>query len=238
METKSILFSIIIPAYNEEEYLAETLLAIHHFPPPSPYEVIVVDNNSTDSTADIANKLSAQVINSTDKTIAAVRNRGAEASYGTFLIFLDADVKVTKDWHLGMPDILEKLIDNPLLVTGSRCLPPDNTTWLNRYWFTRLSSHKGPYINSGHLITSRLLFDRIDGFSESLSTAEDYDFCMKAQSIKAPILHSDIIPVIHDGYPTSIIGFINRERWPGPEDFDWCRLVGMLSCSGGLVRRS
>lgn len=219
MKIEECLFSVIIPAFNEENSIAQTLQAIRKFPPPNPYEIIVVDNGSTDTTADIANHNNALVIFSPDTTIAAVRNRGVKASKGRFLIFLDADVQVTKEWHVGMPDVLNKLNDTPIFVTGSRCLPPSNSTWLNQYWFSLLNIHKGKYINSGHLITSRLLFDLINGFSETLSTAEDYDFCMKAHAINSPIIQCDAIPVIHVGYPTSISGFINRERWHGREDF-------------------
>jgi glycosyltransferase involved in cell wall biosynthesis len=219
VETENCLFSIIIPAFNEADCIADTLKAIQQFPPPSPYEVIVADNGSTDETVEIAANYSTHVVHAPDNTIAAVRNRGVDASCGQYLIFLDADVLVTEEWHLRMTDILNQLNDTPMLVTGSRCLPVNNSTWLNKYWFSLLKKHKGSYINSGHLITSRLLFNKISGFSESLNTAEDYDFCMKAQAIGATIRQSDIIPVMHLGYPTNISGFINRERWHGREDF-------------------
>lgn len=218
MSTDNIIVSIIIPAYNEEQYIDETLRSIDNHHPPLPYEVIVVDNNSTDRTIEKAKSHGVSVISCLDGTIAAVRNYGVKVSRGKYLIFLDADVLVTEQWQFGIQKIIDILINNPLQVTGSRCLPIDETSWLNRYWFGLLKKHTGTYINSGHLITSRLLFDNIHGFTEDLTTAEDYDFCQKAKSIGAPIIESSMIPVFHVGYPTTVGEFIKRERWHGIQD--------------------
>jgi GT2 family glycosyltransferase len=81
-----------------------------------------------------------------------------------------------------------------------------------------LNHYEAPYINSGHLITSRELYDLIDGFSEHLETAEDWDFCMKARSLGAQIINNPSLIAIHYGYPTTVEAFIKRERWHGRQD--------------------
>lgn len=89
-------FSIIIPAYNEEQYLSETLTHIRQALSVAtcPSEIIVVDNNSQDRTKEIAESFGATVVLETDHNISSVRNTGAKNSSGDVLIFIDADTLV------------------------------------------------------------------------------------------------------------------------------------------------
>lgn len=209
--------SVIIPAFNEEKHIQNTLqtLTINN-----DLEIIVVDNGSTDRTAEIANQPGVKVIDFPSGTIAAVRNRGVKESTSEILIFIDADVRVSPDWHEKLVAVMQTLHDSPLMVTGSRVQSAEKNNWLHKYWFSELTSYSAPYINSGHLITTRLLFDKIQGFSENLETAEDYDFCQKA-SREGAVIHNDPeLVVLHDGYPDSLVGFIQRERWHGRQDVE------------------
>lgn len=219
-QKNNISVSIVIPAFNEEECIGDTLQAISSYPPGESYEVIVVDNGSDDATASIAQQYGALLVSYENATIAAVRNRGVAESRGEVLVFLDADVLVTQSWASEMPHVVESLHESPNLVTGSRCLPPETDNWFIKYWFGRLAHYEAPYINSGHLITTRKLFDQIGGFSEHLRTAEDYDFCMKAIQVSAKLKNDQSLVVIHLGYPQSLASFVTRERWHGREDFE------------------
>lgn len=99
MKTPEI--SIIIPAYNEASLIGRTLDSIKeaaaNLDGPDFCEIIVVDNNSTDATAEIAGKHGAIVIPEEEHKIARVRNAGAAAARGRFLIFIDADTKINKE---------------------------------------------------------------------------------------------------------------------------------------------
>ena len=92
--------TIIIPAYNEEAYLASTLDAIEvaasHLRDRTGAEIetIVVDNNSDDATAAIAAGRDARVIAEPVQGIGRSRNAGARAARGEVLVFIDADVTV------------------------------------------------------------------------------------------------------------------------------------------------
>ena len=77
----------------------------------------------------------------------------------------------------------------------------------------------GNYINSGHLITSKQLFDQVGGFSEHLVTSEDVDFCQKCTASGATITPKPELPVLHLGYPDTLKDFMRRESWHGSEDF-------------------
>ncbi len=88
--------SIIIPAHNEERFLGATLDAIHAAAVglEDPFEVIVVDDGSTDRTAAIARAHGVRVVETNVHQIAGARNAGARAARGTMLIFVDADTSV------------------------------------------------------------------------------------------------------------------------------------------------
>jgi glycosyltransferase involved in cell wall biosynthesis len=213
--------TVIIPAFNEEMHIKDTLKALLI---NQDLEIIVVNNGSTDQTAEIANQSGVEVIDFPSGTIAAVRNRGVKDASSDILIFIDADVRVLAQWHKKLSSVIRKLHETPLMVTGSRVKSSDKGNWLHKYWFSELTSYSAPYINSGHLITTRKLFDKVNGFSENLETAEDYDFCQKANRVGAIIYNDPDLVVMHDGYPDTLAGFIRRERWHGRQDVENMRL--------------
>ena len=89
-------FSLIIPAYNEEAYLPALLNSVHkarteYAGGPDEIEVVVVDNASTDATADLARSGGCRVIREDRRIIATVRNTGAQNARGQVFVFVDAD---------------------------------------------------------------------------------------------------------------------------------------------------
>ncbi|MGH7787034.1 MAG: glycosyltransferase [Candidatus Binatia bacterium] len=90
------MISFIIPAHNEERLLAGTLRAMEAAARPLdvPFEVIVVDDASTDRTAAIAREHGARVITVAHRQIAATRNAGAREAQGEMLVFVDADTVI------------------------------------------------------------------------------------------------------------------------------------------------
>jgi len=95
--------SVIIAAYNEEDYIGECLESLLRQTHPS-YELIVVDDGSTDRTPEIAQQLGVRLIKGDHKGPGLARNKGAAESNGDILVFLDADMSFD-------PDFLQKLID-------------------------------------------------------------------------------------------------------------------------------
>ena len=107
-------YSIIIPAYNEEDWLPQTLLALRDAMLKQTLcgEVIVVDNNSTDRTAHIARAHNARVVFEPVNQISRARNTGARVARGRYFVFLDADTIIS-------PTLLQSALDH--LFSGRCC---------------------------------------------------------------------------------------------------------------------
>lgn len=98
-KNRALELSVVLPAFNEESLLPATLnsvfAAIDACGMRERSEVIVVDNNSTDRTAEIAREGGARVIFEPRNQISRARNAGGHAATGDFLLFLDADTELT-----------------------------------------------------------------------------------------------------------------------------------------------
>ena len=89
-------YSIVIPAYDEELLLPATITALQQGMAEIPRdgEIIVVDNNSSDATAEVARAAGARVVFESVNRISSSRNAGAEAAQGEWILFVDADTLV------------------------------------------------------------------------------------------------------------------------------------------------
>jgi cellulose synthase/poly-beta-1,6-N-acetylglucosamine synthase-like glycosyltransferase len=90
------VISFVIPAHNEARLIGRTIEALHAAARACDcaYEIIVVDDDSTDTTADVAARSGARVVHVTARQIAVVRNAGARAACGDRFVFVDADTMV------------------------------------------------------------------------------------------------------------------------------------------------
>jgi glycosyltransferase involved in cell wall biosynthesis len=102
--------SVVIPAYNEEKLLKKCLESLKN-QIEKPFEIIVVDNNSTDKTAEVAQKMGAIVVKELKQGISFARNAGFNAANGDVIARLDADTVAPKDWILKIRKILEKGVE-------------------------------------------------------------------------------------------------------------------------------
>lgn len=218
------MLSIIIPAYNEERYLFNTLSnlieiikvrgCLHEV------EVIVVDNGSSDRTPEECNRFSeVNLIRLPDRvTVSEARNRGVYASSGDCIAFIDADILITEQWLAAALEFSRNILSDKRIVTGHKVYVSRNPSKIELYWFACLKSSAATYINSGNLICSRYMFDLVGGFNESLKTGEDVDFCERAINAGASLRPNKDYFVFHEGYPKTLDAFFKRERWHGIGD--------------------
>jgi GT2 family glycosyltransferase len=213
--------AFVIPAFNEERLLPETLESIDKLLRDRlSYEIVVVDNGSTDGTLDVARRHHATTDVLRGVTVGALRNHGARLSSARVLVFLDADVVITCDWASHIEEALHQLADDPSIITGSACGVPYDASWLERNWFGPWQTGRTSHMNSGHMIIARTLFETLGGFAEQMQTGEDYEFSLRAQKTGARLLSNPLLSVIHNGYPKSLGAFMKREIWHGRSDFE------------------
>jgi glycosyltransferase involved in cell wall biosynthesis len=213
--------SVIIPCLNERKTIAEVISSVSRELTASrfTFEVLLVDNGSTDGSDAIASELGARVIQSTAGTVAGVRNQGAGEAKGRLYVFIDADVVVTPQWGKTLREVYDGLVAADDAITGSHCLVPAEMKPLLRAWYRAIAENfRSSYLGTGHMIMSAVVFKQVGGFDETLVTGEDYDFCSRARAKGIRIVENRQLAVYHLGYPESLRGFARREIWHGKGD--------------------
>lgn len=107
LKSKDPLISIVIPAYNEEENILKTLYSLSTTSTKYTIEVIVVNNNSTDLTEQLALSCNVACITEKKQGITNARNGGLAIARGTYLINADADTIYPASW---IDDMVKPLI--------------------------------------------------------------------------------------------------------------------------------
>lgn len=191
----SVKISIIIPTYNEEEYLPRLLESIQK-QTFQDYEIIVADNKSRDQTRKIAKSFGARVVDGGMPSRG--RNNGAKAARGDFLYFFDADIKLPKDF---LKKSYNEIQDRFLDVASCEFRPLSNML-LDRVihsfanFYVKMNQVTDPHAPGFCIFISRRLFERIGGFNEKLKLAEDHDLVKRASEFRSfRILESSHIQV-------------------------------------------
>lgn len=198
MKTKKITanqgISVIIPTYNRESFLKETIQSVLNQDLGKFLEIIISDDGSTDKTLDIARTFGGKVkiiekpSYCNRQGVAATRNRGIHASTKDFISFLDSD-----DFYL--PGHLKKMIstfegDQHLGFAFCRILEvkQENGEKLFRPWshkFVLKNDVKNPVVSRSHIVHTnsfifrRHVFDHVGQFNESYTNGEDGDLWMR-----------------------------------------------------------
>ncbi len=175
MNDSAIEYSIIIPAYNESALLGKTLQTVKDAQsrfPTRTGEIIVVDNNSTDNTADIAKSFGATVVFEPINQISKARNRGAKSAKGKYLIFLDADTLMSQELLGKTLQILDSgnFVGGGTVIDDSAAKLP-REKFLIRFW-NSISRFRN--LAAGlYLFCLRQAWQDCGGFDETVYIAEE-----------------------------------------------------------------
>lgn len=176
--------SIIIPAYNEAETIAEVISKAKNACQESAvdfYEIIVADDDSTDKTAILAKTAGAIVVKSGKRNIGATRNVGADAAKCDYLIFLDADTYIHAKLIQSTIKAFERgKIGGGALLTWSEPAPFWSHCALN-FWNT--ISFLFTFPAGSYLFVKKEAFQQVNGFDEEYYASEELHFARKLKKI-------------------------------------------------------
>ena len=176
-------YSIVVPAFNEEAFLPKTLLSLKEAMEPIPHngEVIVVDNNSYDATAELAREHSARVVFEEHRQIARSRNAGAQKARGRWLIFVDADTQVSQRL---LQRALAELESGRCVGGGSLVCFDEDLRWpatvLLNFW-NYIALRRGLAAGS-FVYCLKSAWQETGGFSERVYASEEIWFSLSLQS--------------------------------------------------------
>ncbi len=172
--------TIIVPAYNEEELIAGCLDSLlHQTLAKEYYEIIVVDNNSTDSTARIALAKGARVEKELRKGYVHAIRRGIEASHTELLAFTDADCRVPANWLEKIVTYFESSIK--VVGVGGKLAFYDINPIVDKTFRSILYMNKA--LPGNNMAIRREALTRIGGVDPRINLSLDYWLTLKLRKV-------------------------------------------------------
>lgn len=178
--------SVIVPAFNEEKLIGETLRKIQAAMPAFARagwetQLVVCDNNSTDRTAELARAAGALVVFEPINQIARARNRGAAAATGDWLIFVDADS------HPGaelFAEVAEEIQSGRCLAGGCTVkLQGSYPVWSAVTGLWNGISRLCKYAAGSFIFCEAAAFSKVGGFSHELFASEEIDLSKRLKQL-------------------------------------------------------
>lgn len=177
------LISVVVPAFNEEKYIGRTLKNLQSLDfPKDDYEIIIVDNASTDETSRVAEGFGVKVVLCKTRGVGAARQAGIAQASGNIVAFTDADTMVPSNW---LTKISKHMEDERVIAVGGRVTPEGIGPILSLIFglndaFIRINCAFRRYPFWGNNLSVRKsAVAKIGGFNIDMQTSEDWDLCRR-----------------------------------------------------------
>ncbi len=176
------MISVVIPALNEQTFLSDCLESLRNQDYQGEYEIIVADNGSTDSTANIARNFGAKVVPCSEKKgVSYARQVGADAACGDIIAQADADTVYPRDWLTRIADYFSSHPDT--VAIAGKFIYRDPPSWAKFEYFLRDCVNRltvvlfgRPLLVSGATLAfRRRAFLNLDGYRNSSYSPDQYD---------------------------------------------------------------
>lgn len=209
-----ILFSVIIPLYNKQEYIKSTLESVLKQSYTN-YEIIVVDDGSTDKSPEIVKSIKDSRILFFSKAnggVSSARNHGINQSKGDFICFLDSDDLWTEDYLESLNKIITQKQDTDMICSayGIFRVNPQSDIRAKRiklksqqkeakidFFFYCLKEKRCIAFTSATCIKRKIINNHNLYFDEQINMGEDIDYWTRAASLANNIYYSDQIQVLY-----------------------------------------
>lgn len=210
-ETVNPLVSAILPVYNGARYVAEAIQSVLD-QDYRPLECIVVDDGSSDASAEIISRYPVTYIRQAQSGPGAARNSGVRASRGEILAFLDQD----DQWAPGKVSAqVHALRSTP----GAGYSTTLQRSWLDEgverpAWITKEQLDSDSGLFPGMLAVTRDAFLKVGPFREELRASSDADWYFRANDLAIPhvrVMEPLLIRRIHDANQSRDVGTSHRE---------------------------
>jgi GT2 family glycosyltransferase len=186
------VISFVVPAYNEEFELPQTLRSVRNAAQDRQYEIIVVDDSSTDDTATVAREAGAILVSIDRRQIAAARNAGGHHAQGDALFFVDADTRINSKHVEGAIAALDDgFAGGSAHVDVGGKIP----TWSRIFLKIFCAIYFALKLGAGaFLFTTKKNFKAVGGFDERLFIGEEVYFSLALRKLgKFKILSEPIV---------------------------------------------
>lgn len=184
--TQHPLVSVMIPYYNCEQYIAETIASVEvqHYPN---IEIIIVDDGSREESAAFLTKLletkpTIRLVTQNNQGVAAARNHAARLASGEYFLFLDADDQILPDYIQKSVKILESNPDCKLVYPQAEFFDAKEGFWQLPPYEGIKSLLTGNCFPSSVSMHRAADFKALGGFDKNLVTHEDWDFWIRLLS--------------------------------------------------------
>ena len=210
-ESANPLVSVILPVHNGARYVADAIQSILD-QEYRPLECIVVDDGSSDTSADIIAKYPVIYIHQAQRGPGAARNTGVRASRGEVFAFLDQDDQWAPGKLTAQMDALRSNPGTGYVTTLQESRLDENMD--RPSWITEKQLRDNSGLFPGMLVATREAFEKVGPFREELRASSDADWFFRANDLAIPhirIMRPLLIRRIHDANQSRDIGATHRE---------------------------